>query len=231
LGRYADIVINFMLLGLMMFMPMGFYFPALFFLLLSHIYIYVYDHCRILRCVTGFTLGAFKAEIYLDKMPITASNFIDLCNIGFYNGIHFHRVIPNFMNQFGCPFSKDPKSKRAGTGGPDPGSQFVNLGDNKTISRDKGGNIPDELTQKLTNEPGTFSMANTGEPNSGGSQFFINVAHNNFLDWWDQSTPSKHPVFGKVIEGMELVEKISKVPTVDDCPKQPIQMKSITIQM
>jgi cyclophilin family peptidyl-prolyl cis-trans isomerase len=176
-------------------------------------------------------LGTFKAEIYLDKMPITASNFIDLCNKGYYNGLHFHRVIPNFMNQFGCPLSKDPKSKRAGTGGPDAGSSYQNLSDNKTITRDNGGNIPDELTQKIPNAPGTLSMANTGQPNTGGSQFFINVASNDFLNWWDQSTPSQHPVFGKVVDGMELVEKISKVPSKDDCPLAPIQMKSLSIQM
>ena len=63
------------------------------------------------------TEGTIKCEIFLDKMPITASNFIDLANTGFYNGLHFHRVIPDFMDQFGCPLSKDPKSSRAGTGG------------------------------------------------------------------------------------------------------------------
>ena len=92
------------------------------------------------------------------------------------------------------------------------------------------GCIQDELTQKISNEPGTLSMANTGQPNTGGSQFFINVTHNNFLDWFDKSTPSQHPVFGKVTEGMDIVVKISKVPTVSDNPKQPIMMKSITVQ-
>ena len=175
------------------------------------------------------TEGTFKAEIYLDKMPITASNFIDLCNTGFYNGIHFHRVIPDFMNQFGCPHAKNPKAQNAGTGGPPPGSKYKNLATGAEITR-QGGNIPDELTQKISNEPGTLSMANTGQPNTGGSQFFINVAHNNFLDWFDKSTPSQHPVFGKVIEGMDIVTKISKVPTVNDNPKQPIMMKSLTVQ-
>ena len=67
------------------------------------------------------TAGAFKAEIFLDRVPRTASNFIDLARTGFYNGIHFHRVVPGFMDQFGCPNAKDPKSKRAGTGGPPDG--------------------------------------------------------------------------------------------------------------
>ena len=68
------------------------------------------------------TMGTFTAEIYMDRVPRTASNFIDLAQSGFYNGIHFHRVIPNFMNQFGCPNAKDPDSPRAGTGGPDADS-------------------------------------------------------------------------------------------------------------
>ena len=62
------------------------------------------------------TEGTIKCEIFLDKMPITASNFIDLANSGFYNGLHFHRVIPDFMDQFGCPFSRDPAAENAGQG-------------------------------------------------------------------------------------------------------------------
>merc|ERR1719429_981298 len=100
------------------------------------------------------SMGKFKAEIYLDRVPITASNFIDLCKTGFYNGIHFHRVIPNFMNQFGCPHAKDPKSRRAGTGGPAPATSYTNLADGTTVTRNSGGCIPDELTQQISNEPG-----------------------------------------------------------------------------
>ena len=160
-------------------------------------------------------------------MPITASNFIDLAQSGFYNGIHFHRVIPDFMNQFGCPNAKDPKSSRAGTGGP-PDGTFKNLKTGATEKRSNVGNIQDENISRDTNAPGTLSMANTGQPNSGGSQFFINVANNANLDWFSPGQ-SKHPVFGKCIEGMELLEKISKVPTSNDNPKTPIMMKSITI--
>lgn len=73
------------------------------------------------------------------------------------------------------------------------------------------GNIPDEFNQRIPNSPGTLSMANTGMPNSGGSQFFINVVSNNFLDWWrDDLSPSKHPVFGCVVEGMEVIHKIRR---------------------
>ena len=101
------------------------------------------------------------------------------------------------MNQFGCPYAKDPHSDLAGTGGPNPGSTFQGCNGIMHTRNEEGG-IPDELTQRMTNAPGTLSMANTGQPESGGSQFFINVAHNDFLDWFDPSSPSAHPVFGKV---------------------------------
>eukprot|EP00397_Hematodinium_sp_SG-2012_P058005 GEMP01073021.1.p1 GENE.GEMP01073021.1~~GEMP01073021.1.p1 ORF type:complete len:192 (+),score=36.86 GEMP01073021.1:51-626(+) len=178
------------------------------------------------------TEGVFEAEIYLDQCPVTASNFIDLVQNGFYNKLHFHRVIPNFMNQFGCPHSMDPKSRRAGTGGPTGKSSYTVLAGKdkgKVIKRDVEGNIPDEFTQRFSNEPGTLSMANTGQPNSGGSQFFINVAHNAFLDWFDKSTSSRHPVFGKIKSGMDIAAKISKATTREDAPVTPIQMKSVTI--
>merc|ERR1719262_1096198 len=174
------------------------------------------------------TEGIFTAEIYLDRVPRTASNFIDLAVDGFYNGIHFHRVIPGFMNQFGCPHAKDPKAGNAGQGGP-PDGTFKNLVTGATETRKNGGNIEDENISKDTNAPGTLSMANTGRPNSGGSQFFINVAHNSFLDWFSGGQ-SKHPVFGKVLEGMDIVTKISKVKTQRDNPVKPIKMNSITIE-
>ena len=68
------------------------------------------------------SLGNFQVELFLDKMPITAQNFIDLARSGFYDGLHFHRVINGFMIQFGCPHSKDPASRSAGTGGPPHGT-------------------------------------------------------------------------------------------------------------
>ncbi len=158
--------------------------------------------------------GTIKAEIFLDQMPLTAKNFIDLAEAGFYNGLHFHRVIPNFMLQFGCPFSRDPNSPRAGTGGP------------------PHGRIKDEFppNAKISNEPGTLSMANTGQPDTGGSQFFINTVHNSYLDWFDESTPSKHPVFGRVIEGMDIVKKIEKLGSRNGKVSKPIQMIRITVQ-
>lgn len=160
------------------------------------------------------TLGTFDAEIFLDKMPITAGNFIELAKSGFYDGLHFHRVIADFMVQFGCPHSKNPRDPRCGTGGP------------------AKGNIPDEFRDdaKLSNEPMTLSMANTGEPNSGGSQFFINTDHNDYLDWFTPG-PSKHPVFGKVVKGEDIIARINTTKTdASDRPVTPVQVKKVTIE-
>lgn len=164
----------------------------------------------------------------MDRVPRTASNFIDLAQSGFYDGIHFHRVIPGFMCQFGCPKAKDPKSKEAGTGGPQNGT-FKNLRTNKMEKRFNGGKILDENISKDSNQPGTLSMANVGQPNSGGSQFFLNVADNKELDWFSPGD-SKHPVFGKITENYDLVVSISKVKTTEDNPDAPIMIKSITIE-
>ena len=159
------------------------------------------------------SLGNFTVELYLDKMPITAQNFIKLAQSGFYDGLHFHRIIDNFMIQFGCPHSRDPRSNRAGTGdGPD-------------------GTIQDEHPEnaKLSNEPGTLSMANTGERNSGSCQFFINTVHNSYLDWFTAGE-SKHPVFGRVIEGMDVIKTLEETRTDgDDRPITPVRMNKITI--
>jgi cyclophilin family peptidyl-prolyl cis-trans isomerase len=83
--------------------------------------------------------------------------------------------IPDFMNQFGCPHAKDPNSSRSGTGGPEGGTTFQSADGKATHTRNADGGIPDELTCRISNGPGTLSMANTGQPESGGSQFFINV--------------------------------------------------------
>ena len=158
------------------------------------------------------SLGTFKAEIFVDKMPITGGNFVKLVNDGFYNGLHFHRVIANFMNQFGCPHSKDPNSPRAGTGDSPYGA------------------IKDEhpADLRLSNEVGTLSMANAG-PQSGSCQFFINTKHNDFLDYFSGGQ-SKHPVFGAVTEGMDVVTKINNTPTDgNDRPVTPVQMIKLSI--
>jgi len=159
------------------------------------------------------SMGNFSAEIFADRMPITAKNFTDLAKSGFYDGLHFHRVIPNFMVQFGCPHSRDPQSGSAGTGGP------------------PNGCIEDEFPAdaRISNEPGTLSMANTGRPNSGGSQFFINTVHNHYLDWFSGGA-SKHPVFGKITDGLDVVEKISHVARNHrDAPNEPVQVTKISV--
>jgi len=122
--------------------------------------------------------GNIEIELFEDTMPITAGNFKKLVGEEFYNGVIFHRVIPDFMIQGGDPTG-------TGTGGP-------------------GYKIEDEFTDNNRNDRGTISMANSG-PNTGGSQFFINTKDNNFLD-------GKHPAFGKIIEGMDVVDAISNVP-------------------
>ena len=160
------------------------------------------------------TLGTFQAELFVDVMPITAGNFLTLAKDGFYDGLHFHRVINNFMLQFGCPHSSDPTDPRCGTGGPPHG-----------CIQDE---MPPEL--RLSNEPGTLSMANTGRPNSGGSQFFINTVHNAYLDYFSAGA-SKHPVFGKIVSGMDVVQAIEASETNHrDSPVTPVQVSAITVQ-
>ena len=93
-----------------------------------------------------------------------------------------------------------------------------------------GGTIKDEHTAKISNEPGTLSMANAG-PNTGGSQFFINTVHNSFLDWFDRGTDSAHPVFGKVNKGMDVVNAINNTSCDgNDLPRTPVMMNSITMK-
>jgi cyclophilin family peptidyl-prolyl cis-trans isomerase len=158
------------------------------------------------------SLGDIEVELFTDKMPITAGNFIKLAKDGFYDGLHFHRVINRFMLQFGCPHSKDPSSPRQGTGD----SPYGRIKDEH----------PDNA--KLSNEPGTLSMANAG-PNSGSSQFFINTVHNAYLDFFTPGA-SKHPVFGKVTSGMDVVKKIEATPTDGrDRPTTPVQVISVTV--
>ena len=135
--------------------------------------------------------GDITIELYSD-MPITSGNFEKLVNQGFYNGVIFHRVIQGFVIQGGDP---------TGTGMGGPGYEIED-------EFNKGGN---------KNNKYTLSMANAG-PNTGGSQFFINLANNNFLD-------DKHPVFGKIIDGFDVVDKIALVKTgANDKP-----LKNITI--
>lgn len=166
----------------------------------------------VMTCETS--LGTFKVELFADKMPQTAGHIASLAKDGFYDGLHFHRVIEGFMCQFGCPHSKDAESPMAGTGGP------------------PGGCVDDEFPEdaKLSNEPGTLSMANTGRPNSGGSQFFINTVHNAYLDWFTPGQ-SKHPVFGKIVDGMDVISSIEGCPKgPSDRPDPAVQMVKVTVE-
>ncbi len=130
--------------------------------------------------------GDIVIELYSD-MPVTTGNFKGLVEAGTYDGVIFHRVIKDFMIQGGDP---------TGTGMGDP----------------KIPKIKDEFVAGHSNIRGTLSMANVG-PNTGSSQFFINLIDNSFLDYDKQPLTSKHPVFGEVVEGMEVVDKIANVQT------------------
>jgi len=149
--------------------------------------------------------GDITIELYMSDMPVTAGNFLNLAQSDFYDGVKFHRVIDGFMIQGGDPLTKDDsQAARWGQGGP-------------------GYTIPDEFGPRYSNERGTLSMANAG-PNTGGSQFFINTVPNTFLD-------GKHPVFGKVIAGMDVVDSISKTPTAPgDVPTSPVVIEDIVVQ-
>ena len=144
-------------------------------------------------------MGVFEVELTEDKTPITTENFIKLAEDGFYNGVIFHRVIDGFMIQGGDPTG-------TGTGGP-------------------GYTIKDEFVSDLRHESeGILSMANTGRPNTGGSQFFITLAPTPWLD-------GHHTVFGKVVKGMEVVREIGHVKTgAQDRPVHDVVINSIKIK-
>ena len=144
-------------------------------------------------------MGECEIELFEDKTPITTKNFIDLAQEGFYDGVIFHRIIDGFMIQGGDPTG-------TGMGGP-------------------GYTIEDEFTPELTHESeGILSMANTGRPHTGGSQFFITLAATPWLD-------GHHTVFGKVIKGMEVVREIGHVKTgPQDRPVHDVVINKITIK-
>ena len=147
---------------------------------------------KVKTAVIETNMGTIEIELFTDQMPKTTKNFIDLAEKGFFDGTKFHRVIPGFMIQGGDPLSKDDSQKALwGTGGP-------------------GYEIKDEFAEGPSNVRGTIAMANHG-PDTGGSQFFINLVDNSFLDFNKQPLSSKHPVFGKVVSGMDIVDKIGNV--------------------
>lgn len=149
------------------------------------------------------SLGNFKVLLYDSVVPITAGNFIYLVNQKYYDGVIFHRVIDGFMIQGGDPTG-------TGSGGP-------------------GYSIDDEFDSTLSNVQKTISMANSG-PNTGGSQFFINLVNNTYLDFNKAPLSSKHPVFGVVTDSFEVVQRIGKVSTnIQNRPHTPVVMDSIRV--
>jgi peptidyl-prolyl cis-trans isomerase B (cyclophilin B) len=158
-----------------------------------------------MRATFHTSMGDIVVEFYPDQAPKTVENFVKLAQSGFYDSTKFHRVIEGFMDQGGDPLTKDDSQKaKWGTGGP-------------------GYTIADEFGTKYTNAAGTIAMANTGAPNSSGSQFFFNAIDNHFLD-------GKYSVFGKVVTGMDIVQAINKTPTdPSDRPLTPVVLKSVTI--
>eukprot|EP00931_Biecheleriopsis_adriatica_P011839 TRINITY_DN112926_c0_g1_i1.p1 TRINITY_DN112926_c0_g1~~TRINITY_DN112926_c0_g1_i1.p1 ORF type:complete len:188 (-),score=43.11 TRINITY_DN112926_c0_g1_i1:63-626(-) len=172
--------------------------------------------------------GTIVGEIFLDRVPRSASNFIDLARSGFYDGLHFHRVIPDFSLEFGCPNSKDPFSRSVGTGGPAAGPSFKNLQSGEGEKRSSAGYVQDEFISKDSNAPGTLAVARAGSPDTGGSRFIINVADNSFLDWFAPG-PDRHLVFGKVRIGYDVVVRISKAETQATLPVKPVKMLSVQI--
>ena len=146
--------------------------------------------------------GEITAELYKDQAPITVDNFVKLVNSGFYNGLTFHRIIKGFMIQGGCPNGD-------GTGGP-----------GYTI---KGEFISNGVNNSIKHEPGVLSMARAMGANPAGSQFFIMHKAAPHLD-------GLYAAFGKVIEGMEVVDKIASVPTdYRDAPLKKVIIESIKI--
>ena len=156
------------------------------------------------------SMGQIEAELYADKAPITVTNFVEYVNSKFYDGLVFHRVIPNFMIQ-GGGMTSDMKEKE--TRNP----------------------IKIESDNGLKNTRGTIAMARTNDPNSATSQFFINLVDNNFLNFRSPDvTGYGYTVFGKVTDGMDVVDKIATVPTgsfgyMQDVPKYLIQIENIEI--
>ena len=146
--------------------------------------------------------GVIAGELYPEKAPQSVANFIDLCQHNYYDGLIFHRVIPGFMIQGGCP---------EGTGMGGPGYCI------------KGEFTSNGFKNDLKHDRGVLSMARTMAPNSAGSQFFVMHQNSPHLD-------GQYAAFGKVIEGIETVDKICAVRTdYNDKPRTPQVMKKVTV--
>ncbi len=154
------------------------------------------------------SMGNIEIELFDDKAPLSTQNFKNYVKANFYNGTIFHRVIPGFMVQGGGM-------------------------DSRMIEKQTKAPIRNESNNGLKNDVGTLAMARTNDPNSASSQFFINVANNDFLN----KSPSNegYAVFGQVTKGMDVVNKIVKVPTSNygmqqNVPNQPIKITAVSIK-
>ena len=148
--------------------------------------------------------GTLIIELYQDRAPKTVGNFLQYTKDGFFNGTVFHRVIPDFMIQ-GGGFTPDMKQKEA------------------------RAPIQNEAMNGLKNELGTLAMARTGDPHSASAQFFINLKENSFLDYPGRDGWG-YAVFGKVVQGLDIVQKIARVPTANSGPHQNVPTTPILIE-
>jgi cyclophilin family peptidyl-prolyl cis-trans isomerase len=161
------------------------------------------------------SMGSFALELYADKAPKTVANFIQYANSGFYNGTIFHRVIDGFMIQ-GGGFESGMREKKT----------------RAPIENEAGL----ALKAGLKNELGTVAMARTPNPHSATAQFFINVKDNGFLDYREPSPQGfGYAVFGRVVEGMDTVLRISKAPTTtveqhQNVPQRPVLIESVSLK-
>jgi cyclophilin family peptidyl-prolyl cis-trans isomerase len=153
------------------------------------------------------SMGDIKVELFPEKAPITVKNFLDYVKAGYYNGTIFHRVIPGFMIQ-GGGLTADMQDKREG----------------------QKAAIKNESDNGLKNETGTLAMARTSAPDSATSQFFINVKDNTFLNKDSAADKVGYAVFGKVVDGMDVVKKIEAVKTATKGPHQNVPVDPVTIK-
>ena len=157
--------------------------------------------------VLSTSMGDIKVELYADKAPVSTKNFLDYAKAGYYDGTIFHRVIPSFMIQ-GGGLTADMQEKREG----------------------QKPAIKNESSNGLKNETGTLAMARTSAPDSATSQFFINVKDNAFLDKEKAQDGVGYAVFGKVVEGMDVVRKIEQVKTATKGPHQNVPVDAVAIK-
>jgi len=157
--------------------------------------------------VLSTSLGDIKIELYQDKAPVTVQNFLEYVKAGYYDGTIFHRVIPGFMVQ-GGGMTDDMRDKREG----------------------QRAAIKNESSNGLKNDTGTLAMARTSAPDSATSQFFISVKDNTSLNKENAADKVGYAVFGKVVEGMDVVKKIEQVKTTTKGPHQNVPVDSVVIK-